>query len=183
MNNVKIWTIKVLVDVNFLYCLDGKGTWESPVGGNRYFGNEVHFIASNNADDLVYANIGYDFKLQVKPGDEIQWIVEAINSTNQESVVMYGFNEGSNWEENLGIPGISHSQHPIFQLKQGFNDTSMPKGNYLKQSWIDIDVPNAEVKETAKKNDTIAYHLKILLVDSEAKVLKFVQIDPVFEII
>ncbi|SEB36533.1 Inclusion body protein [Tenacibaculum sp. MAR_2009_124] len=183
-----IWTINTIVNTQFLHDLSGSGTWENPVGGGQYFNDHIYFVATRNTDGKVVTGNDTNFSLEVKPHDNIQWVVNPSNllNDNQYGVVMYGFETGSNWDNALTSPDSRNVEAYFAQLTNGFNSPNQPSGNFLKGSSSEISIPETNVKAEPKFNETISYHIKLILLDlskpSQPKALKFVKADPRFVI-
>lgn len=183
------WTINVQVNTRYLYNLPESGSWENPTGGGQYFKDNVRMTAVNSEDGgKVYIGDGDSFSLNVGADDEIQWVVTEINPLfrNRRSVCMYGFAKGDNWDANLTNPSATAQQEGFVSMLHGFNAPSEPTGLYLHASEADVSVPTTTVKARAQSGP-VTYYMKLLLVNmqnlNKPEVLKYIQIDPVINIV
>jgi len=185
----KVWTINVQVNTLFLSNLAGKGTWENPIGGEKYFYDDVRMSAvSNDSNDKIIVGNDKDFALTVGKDDQINWIVSEVNPIykNKRSVCMYGFAQGNDWDKSLTPPNTVVTETAFAALQNGFNAQYEPSGErFVTTSTSDISIPQTTVRSGAV-DSSITYHMKLLLLDisniNEPSILKYIKIDPVIKI-
>ncbi|QFY43676.1 hypothetical protein F6R98_14445 [Candidatus Methylospira mobilis] len=180
----KIWTINVQVNTLYFKQQTAVGTWEQPVGGNMYWRNNVRMAAvSDNPADAISIGDGDSFSLQVGKDDTIKWIVSEVNPiyTNYRSMSMYGFDTGSNWNDNLTPPNTIITELEVAAVKTGFNAAKQPAERWIDASTIDISIPQTTVRAKAK-NASISYLMKLVLIDvsdiNNPRPINFFRIDP-----
>ncbi len=142
---------------------------------------------SDDPKDIITVGNGDSFQLTVGKDDVIKWIVSEVNPIykNQRSVCMYGFEKGSNWDDNLTPPNTLVTEAAFSAIQNGFNASEEPRGGYITATTSDISIPQTTVRASAK-TASVTYHMKLLLIDisnlNEPKVLKYLKVDPTINI-
>jgi hypothetical protein len=185
----KVWTINVQVNTGYMKNLSGTGTWQAPIGGGQYWRDNVRMSAvSDDVSDTITVGTGDSFGLTVGKDDTIRWVVSEVNPMylNRVSVVMYGFEQGTNWDASLTPPSADQVEIASMSLLNGFNAESQPAGDkWWSADVADISLPKTTVRSRAVPS-TITYHMKFILVDitdiTRPKALNYVKIDPTITI-
>ena len=179
-----IWTINVQVNTLALSNLEGSGSWDSPVGSGKVFLDDVRITAvSNEIGGKVFTGNDSNFNLTVGVNDKVKWVLSEINPIveNGRTVVMYGFEKGSNWKEAFTDPSSTQTPSAFAHLIRGFDSIAKPTGDFFAISDALISIPETTVIPRPKAV-TVTYHMKLLLLDikhiDNPTIIKYIQIDP-----